>query len=276
VAAVLLLAGGGAWLATRGDDEPAATAPTAASAAPQGTPAERARAAVAAALPGIGCSWLDLTGAGGGAGGTTLRLTGVAGQPAEAQAAIMRTAAGSGAPVESADFSDVAPITASECGSVDAFRAIRATGATRLTVPQRTFEMAKLPAQSAYPGQLGARTIINLDTAGVGDFALYGIEPSGEISAIVNNRRHFATIPKTGDQITDLGKGRYRFAPDVNHMGWSGILLLTGKGGFSPGLVEGPARSRGADWPQRFAAAARAGGWRSEMVWFKMVDERPN
>jgi serine/threonine-protein kinase len=276
VAAVLLLGGGGAWFATRGGDEPAAPTATATPAAAQGSPAERARAAVAAALPGIGCSWLDLAGTGGGTGGTTLKLTGVAGQPAEAQAAITRAAAASGAPVDAADFSDVAPITASECGSVDAFRAIRAEGATRLTVPQRTFEVSTLPAQSNYAGQLGARTIINLDLSGIGEFALYGLEPNGEISAIVSSRKEFDAIPKNGDPIADLGNGRYRFTIDVNHLGWSGILLLTGKGGFTKTLIAGPAGSRGADWPQRFAAAAKGGDWRSEMVWFKMVDERPN
>jgi serine/threonine-protein kinase len=275
-AGALLLAGGSAWFATRGGGE-AAPATTAATApvTPQGNPAERARAAVTAALPGIGCSWLELVGA-PGASAMTLRLSGVAGRPAEAQAAIARAAASSGARLDAADFSDVAPITASECGSVDAFRAIRATGATRLSVPQRTFETVKLPAQSSYPGQLGAHTIINLDLSGGKEFALYGLEPSGEISAIISNRKEFDAIPKTGDPIADLGKGRYRFTIDVNHLGWSGILLLTGTGGFSDKLVAGPAGSRGADWAQRFAAAAKAGNWRSEMVWFKMVDEVPN
>jgi len=273
VAAALLLVGGGAWFATRGGDEPAATAP----AAPQGSPAERARTAVAAALPGIGCSWLDLVGGtGAGAGAMTLRLSGVAGRPAEAQAAITQAAERSGAALEAADFSDVAPISASECGSVDAFRAIRHAGASQLTVPQRTFEVSKLPPQSSYAGQLGARTIINLDLSGIREFALYGLEPSGEMSAIVNSRKEFDAIPKTGDPIADLGNGRYRFTIDVNHLGWSGILLLTGDGGFSNALIAGPAGSRGADWPQRFAAAARTGHWRSEMVWFKMVDEVKN
>lgn len=276
VAAALLLVGGGAWFATRGGDAPAATNATA-PVAPQGSPAERARTAVAAALPGIGCSWLDLVGGtGAGAGAMTLRLSGVAGRPAEAQAAITKAAERSGAALEAADFSDVAPISASECGSVDAFRAIRHAGASQLTVPQRTFEVSKLPPQSSYAGQLGARTIINLDLSGIREFALYGLEPSGEMSAIVNSRKEFDAIPKTGDPIADLGNGRYRFTIDVNHLGWSGILLLTGDGGFSNALIAGPAGSRGADWPQRFAAAARTGHWRSEMVWFKMVDEVKN
>ena len=269
--ALAVLAGGG-WFLTRGG-EPEAPAPVAAPAEP---PAARAATAVAAALPGIGCSWLDLTDAERGGGAVTLKLTGVAGRPAEAQAAIARVVQGAGAALDSADFSDVAPISASECGSVDAFRQIRADGTPHLTVAQRTFEVAKLGPDSNYAGQVGARTVTNLDLTGVEDFALYGLEPSGEISPIISNRKAFEAMPKAGVPIADLGNGRYRFSIDANHTGWSGILLLTGKGGFSDALVTGSAGSRGADWPQRFATAARENGWRSEMVWFKMVDEVPN
>ncbi|MEG3158918.1 type VI secretion system ImpA family N-terminal domain-containing protein [Sphingomonas sp. LB2R24] len=285
VAAVLALAGGGTWFATRGDDPPTTipAGPVAANTvavphapAPQGNPAERARAAVAAALPSIDCSWLDLaTGADRG-NAMTVKLTGVAGRPAEAQAAITRVAERSGAALDAADFSDVAPISASECGSVDIFRAIRSVGASHLTVPQRTFEVAKLPPESSYAGQIGARTIINLDLSGIKDFALYGLEPSGTISPLVPDRRTFDAMPKPGEPIADLGKGRYRFSIDANHTGWSGILLLTGKSGFSDALVAGAAGSHGPGWSQRFATAARAGDWRAEMVWFKMVDEVPN
>ena len=277
-AAALMMVGGGAWWMSRGDDAPPDIAANgAAPVAGQATSSpDQARAAVTAALPQIGCSWLDLAGSEGGAGAMTLKLTGVAGRPAEAQAAIARIVEGSGASLDSADFSDVAPITASECGSVDAVRAIRAVGAAHLSVPQRMFEVSKLPPESNYPGQIGARTIINLDLTGIKDFALYGLEPSGEISALVPNRSDFNAMPKPGVPIADLGGGKYRFSIDANHTGWSGILLLTGNGGFSDALVAGTAGTRGADWPQRFAAAAAKGQWRSEMVWFKMVDDVPN
>lgn len=276
-AALLALAGGGAWLATR-DAAPAPTASaspatTTAAAAPQGTPAERARAAVAAVLPTIPCSWLDIVAT--PADATTLRLAGVAGRPAEAQAAIARAAQAAGGTTGGADFSDVAPISASECGSVDAFRAIRATGPAHLSVPQRTFEMVRLAPPSNYAGQLGARTIINLDLTGLKDFAIYGLDPTGLISPLIPNRAAFEDAVKA-KAIEALGGQRYRIAADANHAGWSGILLLTGDGGFSDALVAGPAGSRGADWGQRFATAARTHDWRSEMVWFKMVDERPN
>jgi serine/threonine-protein kinase len=277
-AALLALAGAGAWFATRdaapaptGAASPATT--TVAAAAPQGTPAERARAAVAAVLPTIPCSWLDIVAT--PADAATLRLAGVAGRPAEAQAAIARAAQGAGGTTGGADFSDVAPISASECGSVDAFRAIRATGPAHLSVPQRTFEMVRLAPPSNYAGQLGARTIINLDLAGLKDFAIYGLDPTGLISPLIPNRAAFDEAVKA-KAIDALGGQRYRIAADANHAGWSGILLLTGDGGFSDALVAGPAGSHGADWGQRFATAARAHDWRSEMVWFKMVDERPN
>ena len=281
VAVVLALAGGGAWFATRGGGAPPATATsnmgdTPRAPQPGAVPADLARSAVAAALPSIDCSWLDL--ADGTASGPVMavKLTGVAGRPAEAQAAITRAAARGGAALQAADFSDVAPISASECGSVDTFRTIRTVGASHLTVPQRTFEVAKLPPDSAYPGQIGARTVINLDLSGIKDFALYGLEPSGAISALLPDRKTFDAMPKPGEPIADLGNGKYRFSIDANHTGWSGILLLSGKGGFSDSLVAGSAGSRGADWSQRFAAAARQGDWRAEMVWFKMVDEVPN
>ncbi len=275
-AITLALIGGGAWFATRGDEEtPAPTvAPPATTAAPS-SPAQ-VTAAVTAALSRIDCSWLDLASGGASRGPMTLKLTGVAGRPAEAQAAIAQVVAGTGAALEAADFSDVAPISASECSSVDAFRQIRASGAAHLSVPQRTFEMTTLGPDSAYPGQTGARTVINLDLSGVRDFALYGLEPSGAISALVPDRKTFDSLPKPGVPIADLGGGEYRFSIDANHAGWSGILLLTGEGGFSDALVTGAAGSHGADWPQRFAAAAEKGKWRSEMVWFKMVDEVPN
>jgi len=266
----LVLAGGVGWWLTSGGEEPAT--PVAASARPAQDPA----GAVAAALPNITCSWLDLSDRGSGPGGLTLRLTGVAGRPAEAQAAIARVVAGAGAKLDSADFSEVAPISGSECSSVNAFRQIRGTGQPHLTAPQRTFEVARFGTESNYQGQIGARTVTNLDLNGVKDFALYGLEPNGTISPLVPNRAAFDKLPKPGVPIADLGNGRYRFSIDANHVGWSGILLLTGDGGFQDALVTGSAGSRGADWPARFAAAARANGWRSEMTWFKMVDEVPN
>ncbi|WP_374942767.1 serine/threonine-protein kinase [Sphingomonas sp.] len=277
-AAALMMVAGGAWFATRGGDAaPDATATnTEASAAPAKPSAAGAVAAVTAALPQIDCSWLDLANEASGGAAMTLKLMGVAGRPAEAQAAIAKVVEGTGTALGSADFSDVAPVSASECSAINAFRAIRADGPVHLSVPQRTFEMARLEAGSTFAGQIGAKTIMNLDLSGVRDFALYGLEPSGAISPVMTDRKMFDAFPKTGVPISDLGGGKYRFTIDSNNSGWSGYLLLTGDGGFSDELVASTTGVRAADWPQRFAAAAAAGHWKSEMVWFKMVDEVPN
>jgi len=281
VAGAVLLLAGGAFLAFGGGNDAtpdiATTTPApVATAAGANDPATVARAAVTKILPTLECTWLDLTNATMTADGLSVALAGVAGHPADAQAAVSKAVTDSGAPLASADFSDVAPITGTECASIDALRAIRSTGTTHLSVPQRKFEMNRL-ADGEYAGQIGARSIVNLDIGDPNqDFALYGIEPNGAISALVANRKAFADIPKTGEPIADLGGDRYRLQIDANHTGWSGIILLTGKGGFSDSLVVAGPGARTPEWRKRFADAAAAGAWKAEMVWFKMVNELPD
>jgi serine/threonine-protein kinase len=280
VAGAVLLLAGGAFLAFGGGNdaapEVAATAPVASPTASTNDPTTVARAAVTKILPNLECTWLDLTNATMTADGLAVSLAGVAGHPADAQAAVSKAVTDAGAPLASADFADVAPITGTECASIDALRAIRSTGKTHLSVPQRKFEMSRL-ADGEYAGQIGARSVINLD---IGDpsqnFALYGIEPNGAISALVADRKAFAEIPKTGDPIADLGGDRYRLQIDANHTGWSGIILLTGKSGFSDSYVVAGPGARTPEWRKRFADAAAAGEWKAEMVWFKMVNELPD
>ncbi|WP_156678368.1 serine/threonine-protein kinase [Sphingomonas profundi] len=278
-AGLVALLAGGAFLAFGGGDDaaPVAAPKSAAVVATAGSPADKARAAVAAALPTIACTWLDLANVAEGGDGVTLALTGVAGKPGEAQAAVARAAADAGVPVAATDFADVAPISGSECGAIDAFRLIRATGRQHLTVTQRKFEMAPLGPETAYPGQNGARAVINLAMGDPKqDFALYGIEPNGEISKIAGNRAEFASFVTGGGPIADLGGDTYRIQVDINHSGWSGVLLLTGKGGFPSKLFEAGAGSRTAEWQRNFATVAATNDWQTEMVWFKMVDEVPN
>jgi serine/threonine-protein kinase len=272
-AAAVLVLGIVGWIAFGGGTPAPAPVPVATGGA---TPSQeaQARAVIGRTLPGLACTWLDLASVGSSPAGLMLGFTGVAGRPADAEASLSRAVAGKNIRVASSDFSDVAPIDGAECASIDAFRQIRSDGPTHLSVPQHKFEMSPMPPDSAFPGKIGARAVINLDLADPSrDFALYGIEPSGAISAIIPDRKTFSGMEKNGTPIADLGGDRYRLQIDADHSGWSGIILLTGRGGFSDALVTG---SHGGDWPARFAAAARANGWRAEMVWFKMVDEVPD
>lgn len=237
-------------------------------------PVATARVVVTRALPGVPCSWLDMVDARRDGRGVTVGLAGAVGNPPSAASALSRAATAAGVQLAETDLSEVAPVEQAECQSIDAFRAIRGAGAAHISVPQRKFEMTKLTSGD-FAGQVGATVVVQLDLNGLQDFALYGVDPTGEISSVIPSRKYFEALPK-GGQITALGDNRYRIQTDSNHAGWSGLVLLSGNGGFSDSLMVAKPGQHGADWPQRFAKAARADGWKAEMVWMKAVDEIPN
>lgn len=275
--AVALLLAGGAWLAFGGTAKPPVAAPattiaTAVAAKPSAS--ATTRTALAGVLPGLSCTWLDLISATDSPGGVNLAFAGVAGQPAQAEKALSDAAITSGARVAATDFSAVAPISSSECASIDAFRQIRSDGPPHLSVPQHKFEMSPLPQDSRFAGQLGARAVVSLDLSNRNqDFAIYGIEPNGEISTINTNRQGFFDVAKDNPLVADLGGGQYRLQIETNHSGWSGLILVTSNGTSSSDLVATKPGQRTDAWRQKFATAAAANGWKAEMIWFKMVDE---
>jgi len=58
---------------------------------------------------------------------------------------------------------------------------------------------------------------------------------------------------------------------DLDHEGWSGMLLITGNGPFPDKLIAPPIGSRGTAWQSEFMTAAARKNWRTEMVWFRSV-----
>ncbi len=233
-------------------------------------PVEIARAALNAGLPSAGCSWLDITNVSATDQGVSVALNGVAGKPADAQGQIARFLAAKGLKVASIDFQEVSPIEATECGPLDALRQIRDEAGGRISVAQRQFEMSKLDS-GEFTGKIGARAVVNFSlTDPTLEMALFGIEPSGKISQLTSQRSELTAASD------DLGNNQYRLTIDIDHTGWSGLLLLTGKKPFDAQLLSGPPGSRGGDWAQRFFADAKERNWKSEMVWFKTNDDVPN
>jgi hypothetical protein len=47
-------------------------------------------------------------------------------------------------------------------------------------------------------------------------------------------------------------------------------MLLTARSLAGSNLLAARPEGRGADWSAKVAAAAAAGGWRAEMVWYKV------
>jgi serine/threonine-protein kinase len=240
-------------------------------------PVEVARGTLNSALPSVACTWLNVLKVEKAGDRIAVALTGVAGNPASAQNEISRALAGQKIDNADIDFEAVSPITQSGCAALDAYRQIRSTDAQRLTVPQSKFEMRLQPAGSAYPGTIAANAVISI---GVGDakqdFTLIGLEPSGAIDPLIPNRAEFAkqlAASNNGTPLTDLGGDKYRLQLDLDHVGWSGILLLTGKGPFTNDIVAPPLGARGPDWLNKFVTTAANNGWQADMVWFKSVDE---
>ncbi|TFI57618.1 serine/threonine protein kinase [Sphingomonas parva] len=278
-AAALLLAGLG-WVAFGGDDgraPPAApvAGPTAAApAAPRPASPADVRGALEAALPQVPCTWMTLIRADQGESGVSLGFAGVAGRPADAEAAIFKAVSGTGASVAASDLSAVAPVDTSFCGALDAVRPIRSTAAPRMSISQPSYEIAPFP-NGDYEGETGARVVIDFALNGLpGEFALYGIDEDGKGNAIFPSRAAFMSHVETRNIQPLDGHDRYRITIDAQRgTGWGGLLLLTGRGGFDPDLL---ANSGSPAWQDRFAERAAANGWKAEMIWVKFVDELPN
>jgi serine/threonine-protein kinase len=262
-----------AWWVSRGDER-AATSTTSSTA--QADPVVRARAAIDSALPSVGCTWLRIVDVTASRDGARVALTGVAGNPGAAQQEIDRTLQAQRLRVNDIDFSEVSPITQSGCAALDAFRQVRNTGAERLSVPQRRFEMRLQPPGSAYAGRVAANAVINIAIGDLAlDFALVGLEPSGKIDMVIPDRTAFMAAveaSKNGAPITPLGNDRYRLQIDLDHAGWSGLLLVTGKGPFGADTIAPPLGQRGADWRDRLVTLAAERGWQTDMIWFRSVD----
>ncbi|WP_440979362.1 serine/threonine-protein kinase [Sphingomonas pseudosanguinis] len=269
-AAAVLALGAVGWFATQdGGDR---SAPGQAAIA-QADPVDRARGAVDATLPSVGCTWLRIVSVEPGAKGPRVILTGVAGNPAVAQQEIRHSLDAQKITSSDIDFAQVSPITQSGCAALDVYRQIRATGNSRLSVPQRAFAMRMQPPGKAYAGRMAANAVIDIAIGDPAlDFALVGLEPSGKIDMLIPDRAAFRQAlaqSREGVPISDLGGDRYRLQIDLDHIGWSGLLLLTGKGPFPAEVVAPPFGQRGADWRDRLTSLAAERGWTTDMIWFR-------
>ncbi len=265
-ALVLVLAGGGYWLFGESSPKPELATVAAVATAP---PAMMAREILTGGLANVPCAWLDVVNIEENGDAISAAFRGVAGNPAQIQGSLGKLLAAKGVRVNTLDFNDVSPIDANECGPLEAFRKIRALGVEHLSVPQRSFQLVKLgPDAGEDAGKMGAMTPLTIDLNGLNEeVALVGLEPSGTMTAFVTSRRDITDSPG----IEKPRPGQYRIPLSTTHNGWSGILMLTGKGPFDAQLLTGPAGSHSGDWADRFSKLAQEGGWKAEMVWYRLA-----
>jgi len=277
VVAIALLAGIG-YLASGGNDEAASTGgSTAGAPAPSNVSFTQVDAALQTALPAIPCSWMtvDLK---QDAGAFTVAGKGVAGSPLDAENGILQAAQKLG--VEpGTDFAEIAKIDQSYCPVLDELNKFRAGPPIRMTRSQPEYELSVIDpsAPSDYAGQVGAQVVTDLSLDGIaGDYSIYSIERGNNIEQAVESREALQKIVAMGNpNVQKLpGLENYRLSPYTNAKpGWSGLVLVTGKGGFTPDALSDLVSPAG---KAAFEARAKANDWKVQMVWYKFVDNQPN
>lgn len=230
---------------------------------------QQARSAIATTLPKVECSWLNIAELSGG-DQVSVRMAGVAGSPTEARGQIVQALTAAGVPNPNVNFDDVAFIQPEGCSALSAYGQIRRPGGGAISVPASEFEKKRNLPNSAYP--LASRAEVTLKPQQGQNFALLGIEPRGLITPIFGSRDDFEAYELT----KQVAPGNYSFTLDMDHTGWSGLILLAGDGPFEPELMAAPPAERGDEWRNRFLATASERDWKSEMIWFRSVDRNPN
>ena len=247
-AALLALAAGGYFMFGRGPSDP------------QGA----ATAALATGLRDVPCSWLDVGSVQARDNTVDVALRGVSGKPDKAKADVGFVLEKAGLKAGDIDFSDVKTIAPTDCSPIDAFRQVRDFDGARLNTTKRQYEM------SNQGGTLAADPEIEIDTNGFADdFSLFGLEETGAITPLIKSKSEL------GEFITTTPRpGVTSFKLTTDHKGWSGILLLKGKGPFDPTLLEKGPGEVSPSWVNRFLSTAKAQGWKSEMIWYRTADDK--
>jgi serine/threonine-protein kinase len=236
-----------------------------------GDPVAAGRGAINAVLPSVSCTWLDIGSIANGAGGLQVAMRGVAGDEGVARDQIRAALAQAGIANPTVDFADVAQITQAGCAALDAFRQIRSPEGGHLATPQVHYDRV-VQQDGQYAGREAANALLDLNLGDPSrDIALLGIEPSGKLTLLLQSRAQFEQALANsvgGRPVSREGNGRFRVHLDSDHEGWSGVLLLSGRGPFEPDVVAPDIGARGPDWLDRFVTAASAGHWSAEMVWY--------
>jgi eukaryotic-like serine/threonine-protein kinase len=273
VAVLLALVGTVIAVSLGGDEPPPAPAPDmaeAGSAAPAaiapGSPEFAALAErTANAIP---CSWLTLAGADGG----TVKFTGAAAVPAEAQTALAQALAAAGAIAPSLDFGSVVRFSRDDCAFIDALREGRGKGLT-IKTQQLAYEARLEPLGDGFPDALHAKVPINIDGVKAGDdvalLAITDAVPPGVLGLHRSELENFITTFK--GNVTGSGYSMYYPAQmtGVKRVDF-GLIVIS-----SPTPLPENMRTIDAGWAQRFREGVRTKGWAADAMWARAEDQQP-
>jgi hypothetical protein len=221
------------------------------------------RELVEAKLTGIPCAWLNVDPVRDGADGT-MGLIGVAGDPAQAGAAVTALVQAEKLPVERIIVDKVATIDPRECPAIDEPIRLRKSPGGRLRVSGEPFILdTSLPKAQAL-----TRVQISLKE-GDKTMALFGVEPSGIVTWALPDIASLDALKGMDVGYQHPGDREWEFSIYPDHVGWTGLFVVVGDRPLGKVMPQGATQSS-----REFAAtlreATREGEWDTDMVWFRI------
>lgn len=210
------------------------------------------------------CAWLRVDPVQDGSNGT-LGLTGVAGDPAQAGAAVLAIAKAGQMGVRQVSTERVARIDPRECAAIDEPRRLRKSPGGRLLVTGEPFvlDTAVKPKPQAL-----VRVQLSLTDADK-TLALFGVEPNGMVTWILPDKASLAALKDADVGLTNTAPGKYEFSVYPDHLGWTGLFLVVGGQPLAISKPQGTVQSA-AEFAPTLRAAAGKGQWDADMVWFRI------
>ena len=236
VAALLILVGGGWYLLHRATPSP--------------------RQQIDAKLAAIPCSWLQVDPVDDGSKGL-LAITGVADQPDRAGETIRGLVKNITVTTDR-----VARIGSNECPAIDVPRRLRQDDGGRMRIESSDVGRDKSM------GLAETRLILNFKGSDK-SMALFGIEPSGQVTWLLPDFNALKALKDAPVGFVQDNPRNYQFTLRADHLGWTGVLLVTGDGPLAankPQYTVTGSHEFG-DWLQ---SATSHGEWHTEMQWYRI------
>jgi hypothetical protein len=241
------------------------------------TTPETLRAALSSYAGSAHCAWLTAEPA-RGPNGMTLRLGGLAGDPpaVEQQVRTLIKAAGLSADVDASDLNRVGP---QACGALDTLLRFRESPpGSSMAVPRGEFGLNGHAAGCDRQAGVQANPLTVITVLPPADFTLLGMESNGRLQQVVADRADFMADVKSNPALFAVQNGSLVLRLCVDKQTWSRTpllieVLVKGQGPFNLdplNVKQEDAVFVDQDWQDRFWANARANGWTTELVWFRV------
>ena len=210
------------------------------------------------------CAWLRVDPVQDGSNGA-LGLTGVAGDPAQAGAAVLAIAKAGKMNITTVSTDKVARIDPRECPAIDEPRRLRNSPGGRLLVTGEPFilDTALKPKPQAL-----ARVQITLDPADK-SMALFGVEPSGVVTWLLPDKASLEALKDADVGLKSTAPGKYEFSVYPDHLGWTGLFVVVGDQPMAASQPQGKVQSS-REFASTLRAATAKGKWDADMVWFRI------